>query len=265
MALTGTAMAVEVSPAASTPGATSTSVTCPTFPGAAAFVSRIDNRFFPLIPGSVYTYEGQEDGEKQRTVTEVTHETKSILGVMAVVVLDTVSDSHGELIEQTFDWYAQDNAGNVWYMGEDTKEYENGQVVSTEGSWEGGVNGAAPGIIMEAQPRVGDAYMQECAPPSAVDQAEVDSLNAKVKTPYGDFGQALRTPESTPLEPGVVADKFYVQCVGLVHEVTVRGGHESMSLVDVQNGPSPTELGCSAQQHHKHKHKDRHHRHKHHH
>jgi len=237
-----------------------TSTACPPFPGAGAFVARIDNRFLPLLPGSVYIYAGQEDGDKQRDVVEVTHDTRSILGVQATVVRDTVSDRHGGLIEQTFDWFAQDNAGNVWYIGEDTKEYEHGQVVSTEGSWEGGVNGAAPGIIMEAHPRVGDAYKQECAPPDAVDEAQVDSLTANVKTPYRDFGQALRTPESTPLEPGVVSDKLYVPCIGLVHEVTVRGGQESSFLVDVQNAPSPTELGCAGTAPHHHKHRRHTHR-----
>src|SRR5262249_38829299 len=118
-----------VSAAETPPEATTVSAPCPTFPGASGFVSRVDNRNFPLIPGTVDIYQGQEDGEKQRTVTTVTYETKTILGVPAVVVLDTLTDSHGGLIEQTLDWYAQDTAGNVWYLGEDTKEYENGQVV----------------------------------------------------------------------------------------------------------------------------------------
>ncbi len=261
MAFTAAAMPIEVSPAAATPGATSTSATCSTFPGASGFVSRIDNHYMPLIPGSIYTYQGQEDGEKQRTVVEVTHESKTILGVMAAVVLDTVSDDHGGLIEQTFDWFAQDTAGNVWYLGEDTKEFENGQVVSTEGSWEAGINGAQPGIIMEAQPLAGDTYKQECAPPSAVDEASVESLNAAAKTPYGNFSHALRTRESTPLEPGVAENKYYAACIGLVRTVTIQGGHGSTSLVDVQGAPSPTELGCAADSHHKHKHDHKHRRH----
>jgi hypothetical protein len=111
---------------------------CPPFPGADAFVDRIDNRYLPLFPGAVYIYKGSEDGEEQRNVVEVTHETRTILGVDAVVVRDTVSDSDGELIEQTLDWFAQDESGNVWYLGEDSKDYENGEVVSTEGSWEAG-------------------------------------------------------------------------------------------------------------------------------
>lgn len=235
-------MATPASPALAGPAPAA----CPAFPEAAAFVARIDNRYMPLLPGSTYIYEGQEDGVAQRTVVEVTHDTRTILGVEAVVVRDTVSDSRGELIEQTLDWFAQDDAGNVWYMGEDTREFENGQVVSTKGSWEGGLNGAQPGIIMEAEPNAGDAYQQECAPPDAVDEAQVEALDATVKTPYGDYANALRTREWTPLEPGVAENKFYVPCIGLVNTVTVEGGQGSTSLVDVQNAPSPAELGCAA-------------------
>ena len=137
--------AVVAAPAASTQSSALAPAACPPFPGAGAFVSRIDNRYMPLIPGTVYTYSGQEDGEKQRTVVEVTNDTKTILGIPAVVVLDTVSDSKGGLIEQTFDWFGQDNAGNVWYLGEDTKEFENGQVVSTAGSWKAVSMGLNPG------------------------------------------------------------------------------------------------------------------------
>jgi hypothetical protein len=222
-------------------------------------VARIDNRYLPLIPGSVFTYQGQEDGEKQRTVVEVTHETKTIQGVAAVVVLDTVMDDQGGLIEQTFDWFAQDTAGNVWYLGEDTKEFENGQVGSTKGSWEAGVNDAQPGIIMEAQPRAGDAYKQECAPPDALDEASVESLNAATKSPFGNFAHSLRTRETTPLEPGVAENKFYAPCIGMVRTITVQGGHGSTSLVDVQGAPSPTDLGCAPDPHQKHKHKHRRH------
>lgn len=229
---------------------------CPPFPGAGAFVSRIDNRYLPLIPGATYIYEGKEDGDVQRTVVTVTSQTRTILGVDAVVVRDTVSNADGELIEDTFDWFAQDNRGNVWYLGEDSKDYENGQVVSTEGSWEAGIAGATPGIIMKASPGVGDAYRQECAPGIAEDEAAVLSLKAKVKTPLGKFGHALRTRESTPLEPGVAEDKFYAQCLGLVRTVAVQGGSGQSSLVKVKNAPSRSELGCKKKdKHHDHKHK----------
>jgi hypothetical protein len=218
---------------------------CPAFP-AAAFVDRIDNRYLPLIPGATYFYRGSEDGEKQSDVVEVTQETKTILGVSAVVVRDTVRDKRGHLVEQTLDWFAQDTAGNVWYLGEDSKDYENGQVVSTEGSWEAGVDGAQPGIIMEANPHVGDAYSQECAPGVAEDQAEVLDLTADVRTPFGNFGRALLTREFTPLEPGVAENKFYAQCVGFVRSVNVQGGKGAMSLVRIENGPNPDEIGCTS-------------------
>src|SRR3954462_4616621 len=125
-----------------------------------SFVRRVDNRFFPLVPGTRFVYKGEEDGENETNVTLVTRDRKNILGISAVVVLDRVF-VHGELKEKTFDWYAQDKEGNVWYLGEDTKEYEDGRVVSTEGSWESGKHGAKPGIIMLAHPRVGDEYRQE--------------------------------------------------------------------------------------------------------
>ncbi len=233
---------------------------CPPFPGADAFVDRIDNRYLPMIPGSIYIYKGSEDGEEQRNVVEVTHETRTILGVDAVVVRDTVTDSDGELIEQTLDWFAQDESGNVWYLGEDSKDYENGQVVSTEGSWEAGVDGAAPGIIMEAQPRVGDAYRQECAPGVAEDEAEVLKLKHPVKTPVGKFRHALLTRESTPLEPDVAETKAYAQCLGLVRTEIVEGGEGVISLVKAKNEPSRKELGCKDK---KKKHDHKHKRHKH--
>jgi hypothetical protein len=217
---------------------------CPPFPGADAFVDRIDNRYLPLIPGAAYIYKGQDRDEAFRTVVEVTHDTKTILGVETVVVRDTVRDHRGQLIEQTLDWFAQDEDGNVWYFGEDSKDYEHGQVVSTEGSWEAGVAGAEPGIVMQGQPRVGDAYQQECAPGVAEDAARVLDLKTSVKTPFGRFGHALRTRETNPLEPRVAEDKFYAPCVGFVRAVMVRGGKEVESLVEVKNGPSRTELGC---------------------
>jgi hypothetical protein len=254
--------AFAVSSVAASPGAqsASTAAACPPFPGAAAFVERIDNRYLPMIPGSVYIYRGKEDGEEQRNVVEVTHETKTILGVKTVVVRDTVMGPNGALIELTLDWFAQDTAGNVWYFGEDSKDYEHGQVVSTEGSWEAGVAGAQAGIIMKAQPLVGDAYSQECAPGVAEDAAEVRGLKAKAKTPYGNFSQTLRTRETNPLEPGVAEDKFYAPCVGMVRVEVVQGGSGSTSLVEVKNGPSRSELGCPGKdkQRHKPKHKKKH-------
>jgi hypothetical protein len=245
----------------SLPGRSASEPACPPFPGANAFVNRIDNAFMPLIPGTSYIFQGTEGGNAQRDVVEVTSETKTILGVEAVVVNDTVTDQQGNLIEQTLDWFAQDRAGNVWYMGEDSKAYEHGQVVSTEGSWQAGVDGAQPGMIMEAHPAVGDFSSQECAPGVAEDQAKVLDLTASVKSPYGDFGHALLTRETTPLEPGTAENKYYAQCVGLVRSVDVKGGNAESSLVAVKHGPTPAEVGCKSDgQGEPHDGHDRHHR-----
>jgi hypothetical protein len=125
------------------------------------FVSRIDNPYWPMAPGSRWVYrEVDVDGSVQKVVVKVTNQTKRILGIDATVVHDVVTE-RGRLKEDTFDWYAQDDCGNVWYLGEDTKEYEKGKVVSTEGSWEAGVDGAQPGIIVAAPPRDRDAYPPE--------------------------------------------------------------------------------------------------------
>lgn len=122
--------------------------------------------------------------------------------------------TNGELTEDTFDWYAQHRDGTVWYFGEDTKTYDKGVVVSTEGSWEAGVNGAQPGIIMEAHPQVGDSYRQESLAGAAEDQAEVVGLAESATVPFGTFDNCLKTRETTPLEPQLVEFKFYAAGVG---------------------------------------------------
>src|SRR5262249_6789376 len=140
------------------------------------FVSTIDNPYFPLIPGTTFIYGGSTDNQPANDVFAVTYANKSILGVATTVILDRAF-VNGELVEMTFDWFAQDDVGNVWYFGEDAREIQNGKVVSTEGSWEAGVDGALPGIVMEAHPLPGDCYLQEFAPGVAQDQATVLGLN----------------------------------------------------------------------------------------
>jgi len=179
------------------------------------FVRVVDNPYFPLKPGTRFVYFGEEDGEAEKNVTVVTHDRKEILGISAIVVLDQVF-VHGELKEKTFDWYAQDRDGNVWYLGEDTKEFEDGKVVSTEGSWEAGVDGAVAGIIMPAHPQVGQHYQQEFFEGEAEDEARVVAVGLDVNVPYGSFHNCLRTQEFTGLEPGVVEAKFYCPNVGFV-------------------------------------------------
>ena len=131
-------------------------------------IENIDNPYTTLTPGTTFTYESVTEEGTEEDIVVVTNETKEILGVTATVVRDTVT-LDGELIEDTFDWFAQDKEGNVWYLGEDTKEYENGEVVTTEGSWEAGVDGAEAGIVMLADPQVGDTYRQEWYPGHAED------------------------------------------------------------------------------------------------
>jgi hypothetical protein len=217
-------------------GAASVPATQPSNPviNPADFVDRIDNRYFPLKPGTTFIYKGTKGGLAQRDVITVTHATKRILGVSAVVVRDRVTEE-GELIELRFDWFAQDKHGNVWYFGEDSKEYENGVVVSTEGSWEAGVNGAQPGIVMEGHPRVGDSYRQEFAPDVAEDMAKVLSLTKSVSVPYGSFKHVLLTKEWTPLDPGVVEHKYYAPDIGFVLAISA-SEQERLELVDIKRG-----------------------------
>lgn len=195
------------------------------------FTSSIDNPLFPLKPGTVFVYETAGEDGKERVEVCVTHETKTILGVTCTVVRDTVTVG-GKVTEDTHDWYAQDKSGNVWYFGEDSKAYRDGKVVSTGGSWEAGVKGAKPGIIMKAKPAKGDKYYQEYAVGVAEDEAEVVSLSESAKVPYGSFSDCLKTKEFTALEPGAVEYKFYASGVGLV--LTLEGDvrEELVSITD---------------------------------
>ncbi len=199
----------------------------------ADFVAQINNQYLPMSPGTTFIYDGESEDGKEKIEVNVTHETKEILGVTCVVVRDRVWID-GELVEDTFDWFAQDKDGNVWYFGEDSKEYEGGKVVSTEGSWEAGVDGAKPGIIMKGNPQVGDAYRQEYYEDEAEDMAEVLSLNESISVPYGSFENCLKTQEWTPLEPDVVENKYYAPGVGVVLEVAVEGESERIELVEVR-------------------------------
>jgi hypothetical protein len=190
------------------------------------------NPYFPLEPGVRAVYEG---GDERVEVT-VTGETREIAGVTATVVIDQVF-ANGELIEDTVDWYAADNAGNVWYLGEETAEYENGKVVTTAGSWEAGVDGALPGIIMLADPRVGDAYRQEFYVGEAEDVAKVYALGESASVPAGSYQEVLVTEDWTPLDPGLRERKWYAPGIGVVFEETIAGGSGTLSLVEVGLAP----------------------------
>ncbi len=204
----------------------------PATPDPARFSTTIDNPYLPFVPGTRMVYRERGDDGPGRVLVRVTHRTKTVQGVETVVVRDKAYIG-GELVEDTRDWYAQDRRGNVWYFGENTKEYENGKVVSTEGSWKAGRDGARAGIVMKARPRVGDNYYQEYAPGVAEDEATVLSLEASVTVPYGTFDGVLKTKDFTALEPGIVERKFYAKGVGSVLEKLVRGGRERLVLVRV--------------------------------
>jgi hypothetical protein len=203
----------------------------------ADFVARIDNRYFPLKPGTTFLYSGvHENGKTPQADTEiVTHQRKRILGVDCVVVRDIVS-SHGRPIEKTFDWYAQDKHGNVWYMGEDTREVVHGKFVKMSDSWQAGVNGAQPGIIMPGHPRRGDAYRQEYYPGHALDQARVLGGGGPVSVPQGSYPRTLLTVETSPkIDPGVAERKYYVAGVGDIKEKTVTGNKEQIQLIRISH------------------------------
>jgi len=178
----------------------------------------VNNPLYPLTPGTMYVYEGDTADGLERVEVEVTANTKTILGVVCVEVRDR-EFLDGELIEDTLDWFAQDADGNVWYFGEDTKQIEGGVVVSTEGSWEAGVAGAEPGIIMLGAPAAGQVYMQENAPGIAEDRAQVVALNVSETTPLATYNGCILTEDFNPLDPEV-EEKFYAPGVGLILEVT---------------------------------------------
>ncbi|MFL5797676.1 MAG: hypothetical protein ACJ77A_07045 [Actinomycetota bacterium] len=197
------------------------------------FVRHVTNPFYPLRSGTLFVYRGTKDGAGQTDRVYVTHRTKRILGVRATVVRDVAT--HGSrVLERTLDWFAQDRAGNVWYLGEATREFLPNGHVSTEGSWEAGVHGARPGIVMEADPRAPDGYRQEFYAGHAEDQAWVLRRGITVVVPYGRLHRGLRTLEWTPLEPGVIDKKAYAWGVGLVSEESATGPRETAELVRIR-------------------------------
>jgi len=191
------------------------------------FSTEIDNPYFTLVPGATFVYEAETEEGTERTVVTVASDIKVVMGVTVTVVTDEVF-LDGKLIEYTKDWYAQDADGNVWYFGEESKEMVNGVVVSTEGSWEAGVNGAQPGMVMKAQPKIGDTYRQEFLKGEAEDMADVLALGESVTVPYGSFTGCIKTRDYTPLEPGADEHKYYCPEVNfVVLEVGVEDGQRT--------------------------------------
>lgn len=203
------------------------------------FTSKVTNKYFTLTPGTKMVYEGETEEGTERIEFYVLDETRIVEGVENIIVWDRVW-LDGELIEETFDWYAQDKEGNVWYFGEDSKEMENGKVVSTEGSWESGVDGARPGIIMKANPAIGDLYRQEYYEGEAEDMAEVIAFGERVTVPFGSFSDCLKTYEWSPLEPDAKENKYYSQETGGVILEVSFDGKEKIELIDIQYDAQPS-------------------------
>ncbi len=200
---------------------------------ASQFVTYVDNPYFPLVPGTTFVYDGtNEDGPEHVEVT-VTFETKTILGVTCTVVRDQVSVA-GEVVEDTLDWFAQDIEGNVWYFGEASADFEDGIVVSTDGSWEAGVDGAVPGVIMPANPIPGDPYYQEYAAGIAEDIGQVIAIDAAVTFASGTYENVIVTEDTNPLDPGPVEHKYYAPEIGLVLEEKVAGDQGRIELTEIR-------------------------------
>ena len=201
----------------------------------ADFTTDIDNPYWPMRPGSHWVYREVENGEAQRVDVTALDRTKTLGGVTARVVHDQVTRK-GQVLEDTYDWYAQDSDGNVWYLGEDTTEYENGKLKTKEGSWQAGVDGALGGIIVPAHPEPGLTYREEYYEGHAEDSAEVLTLNAHAKVPHGNYDTLLQTRNFSSIEPDVVEEKFYAPGVGVVLEITVSGGTDRGELISFQQG-----------------------------
>ena len=198
----------------------------------ANFVAVVDNRYFPLPVGRKLVYRGTKDGQTQTDTVTVTDRKKVILGIPATVVHD-VATHDGTVLETTFDYYAQDKQGTVWYLGEDTTAFDPNGKPDTSGSFQAGIDGAQPGIIMQASPRIPDAYRQECYAGQAEDTAWVVATSGSVRVPYGTVRDVLTTLEATRLEPGAYDEKVYGPGIGIVSEQSLTGPNETSRLVSV--------------------------------
>jgi hypothetical protein len=198
----------------------------------AHFVAVIDNPYFPLPVGRKLVYTGVKDGQTQIDTVIVTDQKKVILGIPATAVSD-IATHDGALLERTLDYYAQDDQGNVWYLGEDTTAFLPNGKTDTSGSFTAGVDGAEPGIIMEAHPEIPDAYRQECFAGQAEDTAWVVATHGSVKVPYGTVRHVLTTLEATRIEPGLYDEKIYGPGIGIVVERSLTRPTETSELVSV--------------------------------
>jgi hypothetical protein len=200
------------------------------------FVRVVDNPYMPFVTGSTWRYEGTSEGEFEVVEITVTNRHERVMGVDTVVVRDVVKVD-GEVVEDTNDWFAQDKDGNVWYFGEQVKDYENGKLVSTAGSWEAGVDGALPGIVMPAVPKPGDVYRQEYYQGEAEDMMKITSVGQRAAVPAGSYSDVVVTVDWTPLEPDVVEQKSYAKGVGRISEEKTAGSPGRSELVEYRPAP----------------------------
>lgn len=210
----------------------------PTHPAPSHFTrGRVDNPWFPLKPGNRLVYRGSDEGNRMRDVFLVTYRTRLVDGVVCREVRDRVIRG-GHVRERTTDWYAQTRRGVVWYFGERTATLDrHGNVVSREGSFQSGRDGAEAGIFMPARPRVGESFLQENYPGHAEDRFRIQTLSARAVSPVVESRHAMLTRETTRLEPGTVDHKYYVRDIGTVTEKTVRGGSEVLHLAAITHVP----------------------------
>ncbi|GAA1059172.1 hypothetical protein [Agromyces bracchium] len=210
----------------------------------AEFSPDIDHPYWPMTPGTQWEYrELDGEGGELRIVVTVTTETREIAnGVTARVVRDTVYEGDS-IVEDTFDWYAQHEDGSVWYLGEDTAEFEDGEIATTAGSFEAGVDGAEAGVLLPGDPQPGQAYRQEYFAGEAEDEGEVLRTGELAEAPYGAFDDVLVTRDTTPLDPDVVEYKFYARAVGPLLALDISGGAGREELVEVRTVPDGTGTG----------------------
>jgi hypothetical protein len=195
-------------------------------------VDVVDNPYFPLIPGTKWEYEIKRGNVTiEKDTVEVLNEGREVMGIQATVVRDTVSVGD-QIVEDTYDWFAQDKDSHVWYVGESVDNYVSGVLANHRGSWEWGVDGALPGIIMWADPssHLNEEYYQEYYVGRAEDKGQVLSVNESVSVPFGSFENVVQTLDFSALEPNLKEHKFYAAGIGLIKEIDLNSGEEVLLI-----------------------------------
>jgi len=198
----------------------------------AAFTTAVVNPYRPLRPGTRWVYEGKTEDGLERKVVEVTDDTRVVMGVRCLVVRDVVT-LDGQLYEDTVDWFAQDRDGAVWNFGEETRKKTDDGSFTLAGSWEAGVNGALPGIVMPARPASGETFRQEYLPGEAEDMGRILRVDDARRVRFGSFLGVVVIRDWSPLDPGAVEHKYYAPGIGLIREEAVEGDSYEMELVEL--------------------------------